>query len=278
MGNKFVLRFCIFFFLTSLVTGQQTKEIKVDRPCANGGPTEVGFFVYLLDIDDIDGANQNFTVNVFMRIRWKDPRLAMPDVPARIMPISEVWTPQIIIANKQGLVRKSLPDIVRIESDGTVDYSQRYVGPLSQPLKLRNFPFDKHKFAIHFISTQYTADEVNFVATPSTAEPNYVGGAIYKEFSVADWEIVDYIAENRPYVVAPGAKIAGFALEFTADRYSNYYIWQVIVPLVLIVVMSWGALWIDPTNSGTQIGLATSSILTLIAYRFMLGNLVPRLP
>ena len=43
-------------------------------------------------------------------------------------------------------------------------------------------------------------------------------------------------------------------------------------------MMSWGAFYIDPKNAGAQIGVATSSMLTLIAYRFMLGNLVPRLP
>ena len=42
--------------------------------------------------------------------------------------------------------------------------------------------------------------------------------------------------------------------------------------------MSWGAFYIDPTNAGAQIGVATSSMLTLIAYRFMLGQLIPRLP
>ena len=43
-------------------------------------------------------------------------------------------------------------------------------------------------------------------------------------------------------------------------------------------MMSWGAFYIDPTHAGAQIGVATSSMLTLIAYRFMLGQLIPRLP
>ncbi len=40
--------------------------------------------------------------------------------------------------------------------------------------------------------------------------------------------------------------------------------------------MSWAAFWIDTTNIGAQIGVATSSMLTLIAYRFMIGTLLPR--
>jgi len=64
--------------------------------------------------------------------------------------------------------------------------------------------------------------------------------------------------------------------EFQAKRRTGYYIWKVIVPLVLIVFMSWTVFWISAENIGAQIGVATSSILTLIAYRFILGNLLPR--
>jgi hypothetical protein len=41
--------------------------------------------------------------------------------------------------------------------------------------------------------------------------------------------------------------------------------------------MSWGGFWIDPTYTGAQIGVSTSSIIALIAFRFMLGGLIPRL-
>ena len=41
--------------------------------------------------------------------------------------------------------------------------------------------------------------------------------------------------------------------------------------------MSWLVFWIDPTQFGPQIGLAATAVLTLIAYRFLLGSLVPRI-
>jgi hypothetical protein len=40
--------------------------------------------------------------------------------------------------------------------------------------------------------------------------------------------------------------------------------------------MSWAVFWIDPKQVGPQIGVATTSLLTLIAYRFLLGGIVPR--
>jgi hypothetical protein len=42
--------------------------------------------------------------------------------------------------------------------------------------------------------------------------------------------------------------------------------------------MSWAAFWIKRSETGVRIAVATSSVLTLIAHRFVLASLLPRLP
>jgi hypothetical protein len=252
-------------------------ELKAKRPEEWWESTKIHFFVFVVDIDSIDGAGQSFTANVYVYLRWKDERLAH-EGNVRTVPLEETWNPRVIILNRGGLVQKSLPEIVEIQSDGTVIYRQRYTGPLSQPLKLSKFPFDQHDFTIQFVAAGYTSDEIEFIPDTALVGDQYPGGGIYHELSLPDWNILKYQAQTRAFEPVKGRKSAGFVFEFTAKRYTVYYIWQVIVPLILIVMMSWGALYIDPTNAGAQIGVATSSMLTLIAYRFMLGGLIPRLP
>jgi hypothetical protein len=46
----------------------------------------------------------------------------------------------------------------------------------------------------------------------------------------------------------------------------------------VVVIMSWSAFWVGRVNVGVRIGVATSSILTMIANRFVLASLLPRLP
>jgi hypothetical protein len=72
--------------------------------------------------------------------------------------------------------------------------------------------------------------------------------------------------------------VASFALVLTAHRQASHYVLKIILPLVLIVAMSWIVFWIDPNETGTQIGVATTSMLTLIAYRFMVGGMTPTVP
>ena len=49
------------------------------------------------------------------------------------------------------------------------------------------------------------------------------------------------------------------------------------MPLVLIVMMSWMVFWIDPSLISTQISVSMTAMLTMIAYRFALAGLIPRL-
>ena len=52
---------------------------------------------------------------------------------------------------------------------------------------------------------------------------------------------------------------------------------QVLIPLVAIVMMAYAVFWVSPTVVPTRMGVVVTTMLTLIAYRFMLANHVPRL-
>jgi hypothetical protein len=72
-------------------------------------------------------------------------------------------------------------------------------------------------------------------------------------------------------------KVIGLvAFSFEAKRRAGYFIGKVIIPLLLIVAMSWVVFWIDPRESGTQISVAITAMLTLIAYRFSVGTQLPK--
>ncbi len=250
-------------------------ELTAKRPDAWGGPTKVHFLVFVIDVDDIDDANQSFTTNVYLRLRWKDSRLASPGGSTRQVRLEEIWNPRVLLANQQGRASKALPDVAQVEPDGTVIYHQRYTGSMSQPLDLSRFPMDTHSFTIHFVAAGYTDDYLEFL--PDTYK-SIQGGSIADHLSLPDWKVEGYETLVLPYTPVEVIHTAGFAFRFTAERYVTYYIWQVILPLAVVVVMSWAAFWVGRENVGIRIGVATSSILTLIAQRFVLANLLPRLP
>ena len=76
------------------------EELKARRPDEWRGSTKVHFMIFVLDIDAIDDANQNFMVNVFVKLRWFDRRLANPQGSTRQIHLEEAWNPQLILANR----------------------------------------------------------------------------------------------------------------------------------------------------------------------------------
>jgi len=247
------------------------------RPNPEAGPTKVFVSTWLLDIDSINSAQQNFTVNVYIEIQWQDSRLAHQGRGVKRYNVLDIWTPRIQIANEIGIVRTTMMDFVDVQNDGTCIRRQRYVGPLSQKMNLRDFPFDKHLFRIHFISTSNRANEVEFEPHPGRVKGGLKDAAgISPDISLPDFTVESYDARPLPYVVSDEVQTAGYAFEFTAARDVRYFVWKVILPLILIVMMSWMAFWIDPKEIGTNVTAVMTSMLTLVAYRFTFENYIPK--
>jgi hypothetical protein len=78
-------------------------------------------------------------------------------------------------------------------------------------------------------------------------------------------------------VSAEYKNLASVVYELSAKRQIGFYLWKFIIPLSFIVFMSWAVFLIDPANLGVQIGIATSSVLTLIAFYLHLGSLLPQI-
>ena len=254
--------------------GEQV-EFQATRPEGLKGPTTVYFTVFVVDISEINAAGQNFTVNVFLRLRWNDPRLANPGGTVREIPLEKVWNPRILLVNQKTRVTKGLPDVVQVHQDGTVLYHQRYTGILSQRLKLDDFPKDTHSFIVQFVAVGHNADELIF--EPDLLR-NIRGGSMAEELSLPDWEILTYETRADPYKPVEEINAAAFAFRFVAQRYLGYYLWQMVLPLVVVVIMSWAAFWVGREHVGVRLAVASSSVLTLIAQRFVLASLLPRLP
>jgi hypothetical protein len=261
-----------------LARGAETPAV-IERPGADDGPTRVSIGIWIVDISNIDSAQQNFTAEIAIVLRWKDSRLAHTGNGVVRYPLEQVWHPRIAIVNETNSVSRKFPDTVEVEPDGTVIYRQRYAGAFTQPLRLRSFPFDRQTFRIQLVAVRYRRNEVQFVPDQDWIDHGLKqAGGIAPSITLPDWTIENWNTKLLGYALAPGFEYSGYAFEFTATRNVQNYILKVIFPLVLIVMMSWAGFWIDPVNANSQISVAVTSMLTLIAYRFTVDTQLPRLP
>ena len=240
------------------------------RPRAAEGPTQVTVAVYVIDIDEVNNAGQSFDANVYVKLHWLDPRLAHSGPTEIMRPLTDVWNPRLQFVNQQKLF-STFPEVVAIYPDGRMAYQQRVWGSFSQPLKLKDFPFDKQTLSIQLVAAGYGRHEIELVQDPESLT------GIASNFSLADWNILDWSLSTAPFVPSIEAELPGLLLSIEVERKYGYFVTKVILPLVLIVMMSWVVFWIDPKESGTQIGVAVTTMLTLIAYRFAVGADLPKI-
>lgn len=242
-------------------------------PDAENGPTKVLVGIYVVNVESIDSAEQSYKATVALDMKWNDARLACrsQDDPSktRKFNLEEVWNPEIIVINVRS-VAKRLKDQVRADCSGNMEYLQIFYGDFLTTANIKDFPLDRRTLKIEILSTEYEVDEVKFLDDEKATGRD-------EQFSITDWNIGQKPSTKSTfYDFKPeNLKLSAFTYELTAKRNYNYFMWKIIFPLVMIVFMSWAVFWIPPNQIGPQIGLSVTSMLTLIAYRFAIGNVVP---
>ena len=247
---------------------------ELERPSVWGEPTEVKVAIYVIDVDLVNSAEQNFSASVFYEAHWNSPILRHKGPGPLIRRTTGIWTPRLTIVNQQR-AWTSFPAAVEISPDGDVILRQKVWGWFSEPMDLRDFPLDRQTLNIQIAAVGLLESEIDL--TPLVMEHGR-GSGIAKRFSLPDFNVVSWRARPQPYIPYEGqVGVAGFLMEIDVRRRTSYYFWKIIFPLCLIVIMSWIPRWIDPTQIGANIGIATTSFLTLVAYLFAVAHLLPRI-
>lgn len=257
----------LVLLIVSISIGHANDTLKL-RPAENSGTTKVMVSIYVIDLENIDNRDQSFTLDVIVRLKWHDERLANS---AGIKGLNEVWQPNVQIFNLRN-VEARFPEIVKIIEGGEVQYTQRYYATLSSPLDFRKFPFDVQTLPITLLSFGYSQDEIELISETNGGTEN---------FSISDWHVVPEGAKTsvmKANLFDDSQEVINrprLDYTFKATRQIAFYYWKVLAPLMVILFLSWAVFWIDPSQVGAQIGVSGTSILSLIAFLFRLESILP---
>ncbi len=267
------------------VSAQASSELPPgDRPVV----VKAGFMLY--DINEIEESTETFEFEGALLLSWHDPRQAFdPEtegVTERVYKGSyqytelyDGWRPQAFLANESGSYDRQ-GTVLRIEPDGTVWYVEEIDAIAESPMDLRFFPFDEQTLQIHFKFLGYGVDEVRFepVEEYSRLLPqrgNPVGNA--------GWAIADFaVSASEDQSAIAGAQAVGqgstLRIDVNAERRSGYLIRVVVLPLMLIVALSWVVFWMDRESLGNRMDISFIALLTVVAFQIMVEQALPAIP
>jgi hypothetical protein len=274
-------------FLLALVTGAAHASSGLppgDRPAV----VNAGFLLY--DINEIEESTETFEFEGALLLSWHDPRQAFDadaeGVTERVYKGSYQyaelyggWKPQVFLANESGSFdRQGI--VLRIEPDGTVWYLEEIDAVAESPMDLRFFPFDEQVLQIHFKFLGYGGGEVRFEPVEDYSrllpqQGNIVGNA--------GWAIGGYTVsagEDQSAIAGPQAVGQGSTLrvEVLAERRPGHLIRVVVLPLMLIVALSWVIFWMDRESLSNRINISFIALLTVVAFQIMVEQALPAIP
>lgn len=249
------------------------------RPGAELGPTAIRAAIFVFDLIDIDTKKQQFELDYFMEAEWKDERLGdmVRKKGLRVCetPRGSIWSPGMFIVNSRE-VNHQMPVVFYVHANGTVEIESRVIGTFAAQFDLSDFPLDTQTLPLTFISTKYGPEDLYIIFEGTGAE---------EVFSESGWDARLGKLEAGVYEVEllksqdeeESEKLAQFEYEIEVTRRVMYYVWKVFVPLCVIVFASWAIFWIDPTHIGVQTGIGTAMLLTIVAFLFSLGGILPKI-
>lgn len=248
----------IFLFIVVLtlnINGETLSEGKL---------REVSISILILDIIKIDDTNQRSTIDFVVQLEWMEKNLVSKWKEKTLVSKDEIWTPDIQIFNDYNLIKKK-KDQYEVNPDGSVFYQQRFVGGINSRHNFSEFPLDEFIMKIQIVAIN---PDVIFIVSNNSPEDRS------HRYSISGWKI------NSEWIeVGVGDErfkdLANTTYFIAAKRNINYYIWKVIIPLAMVVFMSWLVFWVDPIQIGAQLTIGATAMLTMIAYQFTLSNLIP---
>ncbi|MDQ6825203.1 MAG: hypothetical protein M3007_07060 [Candidatus Eremiobacteraeota bacterium] len=236
-------------------------------------PVNVG--IRIDNLADVDELRERWEMTGALVTSWLEPRLKYQsqgrDHDHRDISPSLVQLPNIGFANAIGTPSLERVDLF-VRPDGEVVEVQNFRASLSTHLDLRRFPFDAEDLPIFIVPMGRDVNPVRLV--PDTAHTRFAG-APYS--TLAQWQFLSLtIKPHVEHYVDDTAEGLQFALQMR--RSSQSYFWKFILPLCLIVVVSWISFWLSPTEfkSKDLLSTAVTTLLIIVAFTLSITALLPR--
>lgn len=279
----------LLVLLALLGMGQHALAIDAGMPNPPSSPTVVKVGVFLADIIDLNEVDETFEAEIVISAEWMDPRLAFDPVEAGTgeklfqgeFQFNEVfagWWPQLVIVNEIGSGDTNAVRVV-VHADGRVRYQQQRNVTLETPMKLQRFPFDKQILEANIIAFGDFSDQVVLEVDERKRGATEEFAAQDHTVNIAQWnfETLELVSRTMDYrYFGDRADFSEIHMEIALTRQSSNFIWKVIFPLTVLVLLMWAVFWLEVDNLSERLNLAFIGVLTIVAYQFMIDGSMPR--
>jgi gamma-aminobutyric acid receptor subunit beta len=237
-------------------------------------PTGIRIALVIRNITAIDEVKENWQVTGLLTAKWSDPSLAYRPRKRRQLyrdlPTT-MWKPTFDFANEETPTHFRFIDFYA-KPDGTVVYTQAFSATLATSLDLRRFPFDSQLLPV---VVEARGDDLD----RTILKPDHQDSALANQgyVGLAQWVPLS-ITESTGTVAGSASHASNVEFDLKVERRPKSYIWKFIVPLLLLVIVSWVTFWLSHEEFKTkdQLQSAVATLLIIVAFNITATSLLPR--
>jgi hypothetical protein len=242
-------------------------------------PIEVKAGIKLEQIIDLDQEREFFNAAASLRLEWTHPSMAFNPESCQcdvktftgsglsqfIAENQQTW-PAFSLRNQQGN-RWIQNQALAVFPEGRAIYVERFSTNFQVDFDFRQFPFDTERF---FIRVDSVYPEEYYVFTDL---PGYSG--ISEEHGEDEFILTGFDTAVTSEASSNGFTASRFTFSYEAPRHLTYYLFQIFIPILLIIIVSWVTFFLK--DYGRRIEVASANLLLFIAFSWSLADNHPRL-
>ncbi|XP_075157061.1 gamma-aminobutyric acid receptor subunit alpha-2 [Haematobia irritans] len=229
-----------------------------------GVPTVVRTNILIRSMGPVSELDMDYSMDCYFRQYWKDKRLSfqgpIKSLSLSIKMLDKIWRPDTYFYNgKHSHIHTiTVPNkLLRLDQDGGILYSMRLTIKATCPMELKNFPMDRQSCPLIFGSYGYTSQQLVYEWKGGDEAVSFVPGMTLNQF-----DLISMRSRNLTYARREG-DFSTLHVAFNLKRHTGYFLIQVYVPCILIVVLSWVSFWIHREATSDRVGLCVTAVLTL---------------
>ncbi len=248
-------------------------------------PTEIRITLNINKIFNVQPINESYEVDAYLALEWNDPRAAaIIPTDAKNLVLedghvdaerAETWLPTLEIINVIG-TRQIANKRLIISENGKIVYNERFTATLTSPMNFRKYPFDSQTFQVVIEPFSYATSKLIF------SRQSKVFPSDNAAWPMLEWKVTGRKCQvsEQPYEYLVGStaerRFANFAFSIDVDRIPDYFVLQIFMPLAIIMLCVWSIWFVR--ESGLQLSLIFTLMLTVYAFNFFVTGSLPKLP
>nr|XP_022913136.1 glutamate-gated chloride channel-like [Onthophagus taurus] len=243
-------------------------------------PTTVQVSMHILSITNVDDKNMMFSLEFYVRQKWKDERLEFNNTANNIKyivlnEIRQIWMPDLFFTNEHSSRTHDLMEsnsFRKIYRDGTVLTSARVSLVLRCKMFFALYPMDSQVCPLTIESYRYKADDISLEWTNESTPVTLGDDMLIPLFTV------ERFWTDRGLIAMESGEYSRLTLYFKFARRTGYYLVQVYIPCGMAFIVSCFPFWLNPKLITARVLIGIGVLLSTSLQVSYVNSNMPKVP